>query len=188
MLKLYETHKDEISANTALKPEKIRQIKYLHEFDREVQCATWGYPTEGAYYRDASSGDSVMAIRTPTLCLHAEDDPIVANEAVPYEEIKTNPYVVMCSTRGGGHLCWFEWGGGRWHTKPVSLAPVESVKVELLLMMPQTTNFLNVMARDVDCSKIKAPKGSDVGPHGGHETPFVFEPMRRKLHLPGSDQ
>ena len=120
MLKLFETHKNEICVNTALKAENIRRIKYLHEFDREVQCATWGYPTEGAYYRDASSAESVMAIRIPTFCLHAEDDPIVANEAVPFEEIKRNPYVVLCATSGGGHLCWFEWGGGRWHTKPVS--------------------------------------------------------------------
>ncbi len=120
MLKLFETHKNEICVNKALKAEKIREIKHLHEFDREVQCATWGYPTEGAYYRDASSSDSVMAIRIPTYCLHAEDDPIVANEAVPYAEIKRNPYVVLCATSGGGHLCWFEWGGGRWHTKPVS--------------------------------------------------------------------
>lgn len=56
------------------------------------------------------------------------------------------------------------------------------------MIMVQATAFLNAMARDVDCSKIKAPKAPDVGPHGGHETPFVFEPMRRKLHLPGSDQ
>jgi hypothetical protein len=48
--------------------------------------------------------------------------------------------------------------------------------------------FLNAIARDVDFSKIKAPKPMNVGPHGGHETPFVFEPMRRKAHMPGSDQ
>ena len=50
--------------------------------------------------------------------------------------------------------------------------------------------FLNAMAREVDFEKLKAeavelePKG----PRGGHKTPFVFEPMRRKMHVPGSDQ
>ena len=120
MRKLFETHREEIVKNQSLKTENIRKVVHLHEFDREVQCATWGYPTEGAYYRDASSSDSVLAIRIPTLCLHARDDPIAFDEAVPYEEIKQNPYVVMCATSGGGHLSWFEFGGGRWHTKPVS--------------------------------------------------------------------
>jgi predicted alpha/beta-fold hydrolase len=57
-------------------PEKVRKVKYLHEFDRDVQGPTWGYPTEGAYYRDASSSDAVLAIRTPTFTIHAEDDPV----------------------------------------------------------------------------------------------------------------
>ena len=122
MRKLFDIHRDEIIKNTALDLERIEKVKYLFEFDREVQCATWGYPTEGAYYRDASSADSVFAIRVPTLCLHATDDPIACDEAVPYEEIRQNPYVVMCATNGGGHLCWFELGGGRWHSKPVSEA------------------------------------------------------------------
>lgn len=39
------------------------------------------------------------------------------------------------------------------------------------------------MAKDIDFSKTEAPKFGDKGPHGGHETPFVFAPMRRKLHL-----
>ena len=55
---------------------KIRNIQYLHEFDREIQCPTWGYPTEGAYYRDASSADSVFGIKIPTFAIHAEDDPV----------------------------------------------------------------------------------------------------------------
>ena len=120
-VEVFETHKDQITVNAALRAENIRKAKYLHEFDREVQCATWGYPTEGAYYRDASSADSVLAIRIPVFCIHARDDPIAVDEAVPYEEIMQNPFVVMCATSGGGHLSWFELGGGRWHAKPVSL-------------------------------------------------------------------
>lgn len=121
MRNLFDTHRESIMKNTNIRIEDVQKVKYLHEFDRAVQCATWGYPTEGAYYRDASSADSVLAIQIPVLCIHATDDPIACDEAVPYEEIKQNPYVVMCATSGGGHLSWFEWGGGRWHAKPVSL-------------------------------------------------------------------
>src|ERR1700742_79965 len=43
---------------------------------RVVQCPSWGYPTEGAYYRDASSSDSVLAERVPLFVIHADDDPV----------------------------------------------------------------------------------------------------------------
>lgn len=69
-------HADQVIKNGNIDPDRVASIKYLHEFDREIQCPTWGYPTEYAYYRDASSADSVVAIRTPTFAIHAEDDPV----------------------------------------------------------------------------------------------------------------
>jgi predicted alpha/beta-fold hydrolase len=36
----------------------------------------WGYPTEGAYYRDASSIDSIFGIKVPFFVINAEDDPV----------------------------------------------------------------------------------------------------------------
>lgn len=41
-----------------------------------LQCPTWGYPTEGAYYRDAASTDAMLGIRIPFMCIQAEDDPV----------------------------------------------------------------------------------------------------------------
>jgi len=165
MLALYNRHVDQIQKNELLSPERIRALKYLHEFDREVQCASWGYPTEGAYYRDASSVDSLLSIRVPTLCLSAKDDPIANDEAVPYNEIRQNPYVVMCTTSAGGHLGWFEWNG-RWHWKPI-------------------TGFFNAMAREVDFVQLEANEVEFNRKHGGQPSPFLFESTRRKLHLPG---
>ncbi|KAH9837514.1 alpha/beta hydrolase fold [Teratosphaeria destructans] len=167
MRKLFETHREQILKNKALSEGRILKLKYLYEFDREVQCATWGYPTEGAYYRDASSSDSILAVRIPLLALHAIDDPIAADEAVPYEEIRQNPYTVMVATSGGGHLAWYEFGGGRWHAKPI-------------------VNFLNAMAREVDFEKMEHPEPQVHGPKGGHQTPFAFGPMRRRAHVVGS--
>lgn len=43
---------------------------------RALQCPSWGYPTEGAYYRDAASIDSMLAIRIPFFTVQAEDDPV----------------------------------------------------------------------------------------------------------------
>jgi uncharacterized protein len=76
MKELISLHKESIQKYTDLDFDRIMKITYLYEFDQEVQCPTWGYPTVGAYYRDASSADSVMAIRIPFLAISAKDDPV----------------------------------------------------------------------------------------------------------------
>ena len=73
-----------------------------------------------AYYRDASSVDNLLKARVPVYVIHALDDPISVEEVIPYDEVRANPYVCMTTTEGGGHLSWFELGGGRWFAKPVS--------------------------------------------------------------------
>lgn len=76
MKKLFVLHADEITKNPRLDRDRVMKIKYLHEFDREVQGPTWGYPTEGAYYRDASSVDSLLAVKIPLFAINASDDPV----------------------------------------------------------------------------------------------------------------
>jgi predicted alpha/beta-fold hydrolase len=136
------SHVDQVSKNPKINVAEIRKVKYLHEFDREVQGPTWGYPTVNAYYRDASSTDSLLAIRIPFLAIHAEDDPvsgallslsnstdnieIAANEALPRAEVRQSPYGVLCTTSLGGHLSWFELGGGRWFSKAVRIPGLSS--------------------------------------------------------------
>lgn len=44
---------------------------------------------------------------------------IAAIEAVPIQEFGNNPSAVLCTTSRGGHLGWFENGGGRWFLRPV---------------------------------------------------------------------
>ena len=39
------------------------------------------------------------------------------------------------------------------------------------------------MAKDIDFDKTELPKETESGKPGGHKSPFVFEPMRRKLKL-----
>ncbi|RMZ86205.1 hypothetical protein DV737_g319, partial [Chaetothyriales sp. CBS 132003] len=94
MKRLFYRHVDQLSKNPNIDLDKVRSVKYLNEFDRYVQGPTWGYPTEGAYYRDASSVDALMGIRIPFLGISAEDDPVATDEALPYEEVKVTPYVV----------------------------------------------------------------------------------------------
>lgn len=95
----------------------------MDDFDRALTSKVFGYATVGAYYRDASSVDSLLRVRVPTLIVHARDDPIACDEAAPYDEVQATPWCVMVSTAGGGHLSWFEMGGGRWFAGVVSLFP-----------------------------------------------------------------
>ncbi|GKT58757.1 alpha/beta fold family protein [Colletotrichum tofieldiae] len=164
MKQLITGHKEAVQKYTNLDLERLQNVTYLWEFDREVQCISWGYPTESAYYRDASSSDAVLAIRIPFLALHATDDPIAVNEAIPYEEFGKNPYTVLCTTSLGGHLCWFEPGGGRWHAKP-----------------DQVANFFNHMAFNVDYSQLP-PKTNGAPPTNG-KSEFHFNPVRRKMEI-----
>ncbi|KAI9677650.1 MAG: hypothetical protein M1817_006605 [Caeruleum heppii] len=162
--KLVEIHADQVSKNADVSLDRLRQTKYLHEFDREIQCPSWGYPTVGAYYRDASSCDSVLAVKTPLLAIQAEDDPIAVKQAIPYDEISLNPYVVLAATAHGGHLGWFEGSGGRWFVKPA-------------------TNFLSQMAeRQLEPEKDRNATAADAVPEKdveGHH----FEALRRKMDI-----
>ena len=47
---------------------------------------------------------------------------------------------------------------------------------------------MNAMAREVDFGKLEPHALETMGPRGDHKSPFVFEPMRRKMHLPESEQ
>ncbi|KKA29035.1 hypothetical protein TD95_002183 [Thielaviopsis punctulata] len=156
MKKLVYRHREAVKKYTNFDYDKIMQITYLDEFDAEIQPKAWGYPTASAYYRDASSTDSVLSIRIPVLAVHARDDPIAADEAMPYPEIAANPYTVMLATSLGGHLGWFEVGGSRWFSKPVC-------------------NFFNRMAFDVDLDAI--PK-SDLLPK--HKREYTYNAMNRQ--------
>lgn len=93
MKQLISNNRPELEKYTDLDLEAIMNIKYLYEFDRELQygdpfyfnkrplanvtrCHMWGYATEDCYYRDASSAEAILAIRIPFIGLHAKDDPV----------------------------------------------------------------------------------------------------------------
>lgn len=84
--KLFNKHKEFVLQIPGIDETEVQKVRYLHEFDRAIQCPTWGYKTEQSYYRDAASVDSVLAVRVPFLAISARDDPIVCDEAIPKQE------------------------------------------------------------------------------------------------------
>ncbi|KAF2826345.1 medium-chain fatty acid ethyl ester synthase/esteras-like protein 1 [Ophiobolus disseminans] len=162
--RLYELHKDEILKNPGIDKEKVESSRYLFEFDRHVQCPTWGYPTEGAYYRDAQSVDALCAVRVPFLGVNCEDDPISSKAAIPFEEFKQNPYAVLCTTNWGGHLGSFQLGGGRWFASAAAA-------------------FLAKMHDEVDYEASEAERERTRIDVPGKKYP-IFDPNHRRLILP----
>ncbi|KAK3994733.1 medium-chain fatty acid ethyl ester synthase/esterase 1 [Cladorrhinum sp. PSN332] len=159
--RLIAKHKEDLLKTSKLDFDRIESVTYIHEFDRAVQTVIWGYPTETAYYRDASSCDAVLAVRIPFLAISALDDPIAVAEAIPHEEFKQNPYTVLCTTSLGGHLSWFEVGGGRWFAKPLY-------------------NFLASMVSEIDLDAITPDVNANLT---GLESVSEFAATRRKLQL-----
>ncbi|KAL8383169.1 hypothetical protein RB595_006771 [Gaeumannomyces hyphopodioides] len=158
--RLVAEHKESLEAHSKLDFERIANTTYLYEFDRAVQCPCWGYPTEDAYYRDSSSSDAILGIRIPFLAISATDDPIAVDEAVPYEEFKQNPFTVHCSTSLGGHLSWFELGGGRWHKRPIE-------------------KFLRTLASNIDLNFSRSVSNNDIEPKP--RGTLGFDPLRRRM-------
>ncbi|KAF1834635.1 AB-hydrolase YheT [Decorospora gaudefroyi] len=169
LMGLFERHREQILKNPRIDEERLVKSKYLYEFDRHVQCPTWHYPTEGAYYRDAQSVDAVLSIRIPFLGINATDDPISSEAGLPYEEIKQNPYTLLCTTNWGGHLGSFQLGGGRWFADAAS-------------------KFLAKVHEDVDFDALREESGGEDTDgedmlKKGNKYP-IYDPNHRRLILP----
>ena len=183
MKKLVKTHIEQISTDSVIDVGEVMKLNFLHEFDRQVQCPTWGYPTEGAYYRDASSCDSLLAVRIPFLGINAEDDPIAVNEAIPYQEMTQTQFGVLVTTSLGGHLSWFEPGGGRWFARAVSRR--RGLRSTSLTQLVQATNFLLKLHAEIN---LDDPSNvASATPESQERSPLKpkFDPMRRKMSKDG---
>jgi predicted alpha/beta-fold hydrolase len=169
LMKLFEQHREQVLQNPGIDLDALLASKYLHEFDRYVQCPTWGYPTEGAYYRDSQSVDALLAVRIPFLGINAEDDPISSKAGLPYGEVRQNPHALLCTTSWGGHLGSFQLGGGRWFAVAA-------------------TAFLEKMEESVDHEASRKERQGEVNVGEdmlgqGKKYP-IYDPNHRRLILP----
>ena len=123
LIDLAQKHMEVLRENPVLNKnytEKMKSIKTVEDFDNLFTGPMFGYNTATEYYRNASSCNRLLSIRTPFLAINALDDPIVGYESLPVLEVKDNPYVLMLQTTKGGHVAWFKDSkGNRWYTDPL---------------------------------------------------------------------
>ena len=86
------------------------QSSNFHEFDDRVTAKLHGFNGVDDYYAQSSSYQYIPAIRTPTLIIHAEDDPFLEKTAIPtMHQIPDS--VTLQLSKHGGHVGFIDRQG-----------------------------------------------------------------------------
>ena len=97
-----------------LEVSQLRQLRTFRAFDDKVTAPLHGFAGVDDYYRKCSSRAFIGRISTPTLVLHAEDDPFMTADAIPAPE-ELGPGVRLEICRSGGHAGFVS---GNWPWNP----------------------------------------------------------------------
>lgn len=123
LIDMSKSHIEVLKKDPKLKARYENQMVNIHtveQFDNLFTAPMFGYNTATEYYRNASSCNRLLSIRTPFLALNSLDDPIVGFESLPEAEVQANPYTLLVETTKGGHVAWFkDTKGKRWYTDPL---------------------------------------------------------------------
>jgi uncharacterized protein len=84
--------------------ERIRAARTFREFDDAATAPLHGFDSAADYYARCSSRNFVAAVRTPTLLIHAADDPFMPPGTFPAAAVMANPCVTAVVTERGGHV------------------------------------------------------------------------------------
>ncbi len=90
----------------------LLQLKTFHAFDDAVTAPLHGFDDVYDYYRRSSGLQFLKAISTPTLIMHAIDDPFMTDEVVPHEKELSDQITYELYPRGG-HVGFID-GGTPW--------------------------------------------------------------------------
>ncbi|MBY5993056.1 hydrolase [Ferrimonas balearica] len=95
-----------------LAPSRLAQLTTFYHFDDAVTAPLHGFDGADDYYARASGNRFLAHITTPTLLLHALDDPFMTPQVVPPREA-IGPAVQLELCPNGGHVGFIE-GGWPW--------------------------------------------------------------------------
>ena len=82
---------------------QLSRLSSFRLFDDEVTAPLHGFLNVDDYYKKSSSRDFVSRIATPTLIIHALDDPFMTPEAIPSDN-NLGSGVTIETYRSGGHV------------------------------------------------------------------------------------
>lgn len=90
------------------RPEQVKRMSSFRHYDGNVICPMHGFDDVDVYYEAASAGPWLGRIATPTLLVHAEDDPMVPHFTVRPWLWRASSSVEVVTSPRGGHLGWVE--------------------------------------------------------------------------------
>jgi hypothetical protein len=84
--------------------DRLDAVRSIWEFDDRYTGPLFGFGNAENYYRTQSCQGFLDAIRTPSLVIHAKDDPLVPSEIYQHRAFAENPYLELLLADHGGHL------------------------------------------------------------------------------------
>ncbi len=81
----------------------LTAIQTLREFDDAITAPLHGFKDAADYYQRCSCAQFLSTIQTPTLIIHAQDDPFMRPQVVPAASTMS-PAITLELTQRGGHV------------------------------------------------------------------------------------
>lgn len=94
----------------------IQGARTIYEFDDRVVAPSNGFAGAQDYYRRCSAAGYLTEISTPTLVIHALDDPWIPASAYLEVAWRDNPLLTPLLSERGGHV-GFHDAAGTWHNR-----------------------------------------------------------------------
>ena len=108
--KLRRSYRAKLPGHTMpVSSERLGALDSFRLFDNEVTAPLHGFRDVDDYYGRSSSRQYLQAITTPTLVLHAADDPFVPGDAI-HTDSELGSGVTLELSRHGGHVGFVEGG------------------------------------------------------------------------------
>jgi predicted alpha/beta-fold hydrolase len=105
--KLVRSYKRKFADRPAPLQVAIDRIGSIYEFDQRITAPLNGFESAEDYYRRCSCIGFLKGIETPTLILHAVDDPFMRPDVIPRTD-ELGPGVTLELCRQGGHVGFIE--------------------------------------------------------------------------------
>ena len=91
--------KDEFPINVS--KQQLDDVVVLGEFDELVTAPLNGFKDAQDYYQQCSGNNFLKTCNTPTLIIHAKDDPFMTSEVIPTPEMLSEQVTLEVSEKGG---------------------------------------------------------------------------------------
>ena len=82
----------------------LHLVRTIRDFDNRYTALDAGYRDAADYYERASALPLIRHIRTPTLIIHAQDDPFIPFHPLRHPSVGDNPYILLLAPLHGGHV------------------------------------------------------------------------------------